>query len=135
MLPTRHVPDLKLILTMISLVLLAGCYSTVDPPPVAEDLLLADLSDSDYREMCVWSATQEGWPDAMSVECVEPSGSYTRAIMNPELCMMVRLNREEDPECEATVGEWYACQIAIGDDLCQMNLPECIWEGCRDVIH
>lgn len=117
--------------------LLAGCYASNSPPepPIERELKLADLSDEQYASMCEWAAEAEGWPDREPEDCsVDGMPHHVRSPTSPERCMMVRLNREDDPDCEATVSDWYDCQFALGEDICQIGLPECGWEGCRRIV-
>lgn len=111
---------------IFALLMGGGCYDSIGEAPLDNDAVLADLSDEEYRLMCEWHAASEGFPDRPALEC----DGFSRSPYSPLECMTHRLNREDDPECHATVADWVACRRAVGDDLCRVYLPECRWEGC-----
>ncbi|RZO52863.1 MAG: hypothetical protein EVA89_30410 [Sandaracinaceae bacterium] len=110
-----------------ALLALTGCYASTGEAPLDPSLQLADLSDDEYREMCDWHAESEGYPDVPPRSC---DGRFTRSPFTPGECIMARLRRSESPECNATVADWVQCRRAVGDDLCMIRHPACLWEGC-----
>ena len=112
----------------IAALLHTGCYASVGEAPLDPSLQLADLSDDAYREMCDWHAESEGYPDVPPRTCTE--GHFTRSPFTPGECIMARLRRSESPDCNATVADWVQCRRAVGDDLCMIRHPDCLWEGC-----
>ena len=111
-----------------ALLTLTGCYASTGEAPLDPSLQLADLSDDGYREMCDWHAESEGYPDVPPRNRTD--GRFTRSPFTPVECMMARLRRSESPECNATVADWVQCRRAVGDDLCMIRHPDCLWEGC-----
>ena len=112
----------------IAALLHTGCYASVGEAPLDPSLQLADLSDDAYREMCEWHAADEGFPDTPLRVCPDPG--FVRSPFGPIECMMARLRRSESPDCNATVADWVQCRRAVGDDLCMIRHPACLWEGC-----
>ncbi|MEQ9078686.1 MAG: hypothetical protein RLP09_32770, partial [Sandaracinaceae bacterium] len=74
-----------------------------------------------------------GTPNPKAYLDVSPriwDGRFTRSPFTPGACIMARLRRSESPDCNATVAAWVQCRRAVGDDLCMIRHPACLWEGC-----
>jgi hypothetical protein len=103
----------------LALLLLVGCG-------ISDNKLLADLDEGEPERLC-----DQVEPEAFACEGTALTLDFSR---NPETC---RGELAVTDDCEATVGDWRACdeayREALREDPCAIAPEECEWTlGCAE---
>jgi hypothetical protein len=105
---------------------LSACGSDDRPPSttgIEPDKPLADLTDSEIRQLCDWTVAQLGGYGRSS-ECA--GGLQIRTFASQEECAARHRQDVLQPSCTATVADAEACITALDGDHCQvLSAPEC----------
>jgi len=98
-----------------------GASGAPGPSGIPSNTRLADLTDSQVRQLCDWAAAQEG---GYGTAHTCGGGITIRTYASQEDCFQ-RTRASAGPTCAATVGDIEACEQVLASDACNTSAPEC----------